>query len=239
MPDKDTFTERHNHSSEFIFRFKSGVLIALRALKDTFHTRHKKFSAGNELRNEQVISFSESDLWNAGDNEENWILTAGKVQNLRIAARKLHGIEIPSHKVFSFWKHIGIPNKRRGYVVGREIREGCIVPTIAGGLCQLSNALYDAALKAGFEIVERHKHTRVIKGSLAEQDRDATVKWNYIDLRFKSRHAFRIEANINADKLLITFKGTQSKEEKNAITGSRIPPSKLNPTAKARRNTAP
>ncbi|TMJ35729.1 MAG: hypothetical protein E6G87_11825 [Alphaproteobacteria bacterium] len=28
--------------------------------------------------------------------------------------------------------------------------------TIGGGLCQLSNALYEAALAAGFEIVERH-----------------------------------------------------------------------------------
>jgi hypothetical protein len=80
------------------------------------------------------------------------------------------------------------------------------VPTVAGGLCQLSNALYDAALKANFIIIERHKHTKVIKGSLAEQDRDATVKWNYIDLRFQSNFDFRIEVELTSNKLMVTFK---------------------------------
>jgi vancomycin resistance protein YoaR len=69
----------------------------------------------------------------AKDNQYNWFLTAGKIENLRVAARNLNGIEVKANKVFSFWKHIGKPTKRKGYVVGREIREGCIVPTIAGG----------------------------------------------------------------------------------------------------------
>ena len=80
------------------------------------------------------------------------------------------------------------------------------MPTVAGGICQLSNALYDAALKANFQILERHRHTKVIKGSLAERDRDATVKWNYIDLRFKSDHAFRIEIDLTSEKLIVKFK---------------------------------
>ena len=78
----------------------------------------------------------------------------------------------------------------RGFVKGRELREGCIIPNVGGGLCQVSNALYDAALQAGHEIVERHAHTQVIAGSLAEQGRDATVFWNYVDLRFRSERPF-------------------------------------------------
>ena len=69
--------------------------------------------------------------------------------------------------------------------MGRELREGCLVPSIGGGLCQLSNALYDAALRAGLQVVERHRHTQVVPGSLAESDRDATVFWNYRDLRLR------------------------------------------------------
>lgn len=136
-------------------------------------------------------------------------MTAGKVENLRIAARKLNGLEIKANEVFSFWRHIGNPNLGQGYVVGREIREGCIVPTVAGGLCQISNALYYTAINANFDIVERHKHTKVIQGSLAEQDRDATVKWNYIDLRFKSNFDFRIETELSSDKLIVSFKSKQ------------------------------
>jgi len=37
--------------------------------------------------------------------------------------------------------------------------------------------------------------------------RDATVFWNYVDLRFKSRHPFRIEASLTADSLVVRFRG--------------------------------
>lgn len=201
-------TEKHHYINDTVFRLKTLVLTGTRIVKNLLNPSIK-FRDNNQLINEQIIAFSESDLWNPFDTQENWILTAGKVENLRIASRKINGIEIKANEVFSFWKHIGNPNIGQGYVIGREIREGCIVPTIAGGLCQLSNALYDTALKANFDIIERHKHTKVIKGSLAEQDRDATVKWNYIDLRFKSSKDFRIETELSADKLIVSFKSKQ------------------------------
>ncbi|MEM6299916.1 MAG: hypothetical protein AAF740_14605, partial [Bacteroidota bacterium] len=45
---------------------------------------------------------------------------------------------------------------------------------------------------------------------LAEQDRDATVKWNYVDLRFRSADSFRIEVVLDAEKLSVRFKGESS-----------------------------
>lgn len=206
--NKKQLAEKHSFINDTTFQLKSVILSGNRFFKNLFSPT-KKFSNNLLLINEPVIAFSESDLWNPFDNKENWILTAGKVENLRIAAKKLNGIEVKANQIFSFWKHIGNPNFGQGYVIGREIREGCIVPTIAGGLCQLSNALYDAALHANFDIVERHKHTKIIQGSLAEQDRDATVKWNYVDLRFKSNFDFRIETELSADKLIVSFKSKQ------------------------------
>jgi glycosyltransferase involved in cell wall biosynthesis len=186
-----------------------------------------KFPKSNKLYNAPVIATSESELWNKYDNERNWILTAGKIENLRIVSRKLHSVEIPANAIFSFWKHVGYPGSRQGFVEGREVREGCLIATRGGGLCQISNALYDSALKAGFEILERHKHTKVIEGSLAEKDRDATVKWNYVDLRFRSKHPFRIEIEMTTDKLIAVIKS----EFKNEEASSNIPKalsSKLN-----------
>lgn len=203
--NKIELAQKHNLVNEAKFLFKMYLLTLKRGVQNRI-SPVKKFSIGNKLINESVIAISDSLLWNLDDNSDNWILTAGKIENLRIASRKINGIEIKANEIFSFWKHLGNPNLGKGFVVGREIREGCIVPTKAGGLCQLSNALYDAALKAGFEIVERHKHTKVIKGSLAELDRDATVKWNYIDLRFKSNSDFRIEVELNSDRLIVVFK---------------------------------
>ncbi|MEY5049887.1 MAG: hypothetical protein RLZZ175_3246 [Bacteroidota bacterium] len=210
-------TEKHSFINDTIFKLKTYLLTGNRMLKNILYPV-MKFDFNSKLIHNPIISKSESELWNPFDNNENWILTAGKIENLRIAAKKINGIEVKANEIFSFWKHIGNPNFGKRYVIGREIREGCIVPTIAGGLCQLSNALYDAALNANFEIVERHKHTKVIKGSLAEQNRDATVKWNYLDLRFKSSFDFRIEVVLTSDKLIVYFKSIQ----KNKIVSDNI-----------------
>lgn len=224
-----TPADDHDFIDEVTFWFKASVLIVIRSVSNFIFQRPVRFPIDNQLTNEPVVSSSESDLWNPDDNDDNWILTAGKIQNLRIASKRLHGREVRANEIFSFWEHIGAPIKPRGYVVGREIREGCIVPAVAGGLCQLSNALYDAALKAGFEIIERHKHTKVVKGSLAEIDRDATVKWNYIDLRFRSTHAFRIEIELTSDQLITKFRSTLEKvHAKNIPVARSVAPSKLN-----------
>jgi len=208
MSSKLELTEKHSFKNEMLFRCKVAYFIFKKSIANVLHNVHQ-YKQESQLIHAPVVAVSESDLWNASDNKYNWFLTAGKVENLRVASRKIHGIEVPANEVFSFWKHIGKPSAAKGFVVGREIREGCVVPTIAGGLCQLSNALYDAALKAGFEIIERHKHTRVIQGSLAEKDRDATVKWNYVDLRFKGPNAFRIEVEFTSEKFIVKFKSVR------------------------------
>jgi hypothetical protein len=205
---RQELAEKHSRWKDALFGLKTRVLTARRWVQNGANPV-KKFRDDGNLVQAPVIAQSESDLWNPFDNAENWILTAGKIQNLRIAAKKLNGLEIKANEVFSFWKHLGNPNWGQGYVVGREIREGCIVPTVAGGLCQLSNALYDAALQAHFQIVERHKHTKVIRGSLAEKDRDATVKWNYVDLRFRAAFDFRMDVALTSDRLVVTFRSAQ------------------------------
>ncbi|HEX5874371.1 MAG TPA: VanW family protein [Pyrinomonadaceae bacterium] len=188
-----------------IFRAKATLLQLKRAAHNTRRNGTARFPVNNRPSNEPVIAESRTPLWSDGADEEKYLL-AGKIHNLRLALRRLNGAEIPAGGVFSFWTQIGRAGSWKGYVAGRELREGCIIPSIGGGLCQLSNALYDTALSAGFEIVERHAHTRVVPGSLAEVGRDATVFWNYVDLRFKSSSGFRIEATMDANLLIVRFK---------------------------------
>lgn len=142
-------------------------------------------------------------LWRDTDTSAG--LTAGKVHNLRLASAKLDGTAVPPDKIFSFWKQVGRPTRRKRFALGRELREGCIIPTTGGGLCQLSNAIFDAATEAGIEIVERHRHTAVIPGSLAEIDRDATVFWNYVDLRLRASFPWQLSVKMNADTLSVSI----------------------------------
>jgi hypothetical protein len=187
------------------FKIKAALLQARRGLENLFDRRLDKFPKAGGLHDKPVIAESKTPLWTESSAAEQFLL-AGKVQNLRLAVKRLDNLEIPAGETFSFWKHVGRAGRRKGYVAGRELREGCIIPNVGGGLCQLSNALYDAALRSNFEIVERHAHTQIIAGSLAEQGRDATVFWNYVDLRFKSTAAFRIEARLGKDHLSVKFK---------------------------------
>jgi hypothetical protein len=135
------------------------------------------------------------------------LLVLGKIENLRVALRSLHGVVVPPNRILSFWMQLGAPVARRGFVPGRELREGCIIPSIGGGLCQLSNALYQAALQAGLEIIERHGHSQIVPGSAAEVGQDATVFWNYVDLRLRSAHGFRIEADMDQQSLRLRIMG--------------------------------
>jgi hypothetical protein len=151
---------------------------------------------------DQLVSEVRAPLRDA--NDANSRLTVGKIENLRRAVRAVHGIELEAGEPFSFWSQVGRPTRWRGFVEGREIREGCVVPSIGGGLCQLSNALYGAALDANFPILERHAHSRAITRS-AVVGRDATVFWNYIDFRFQTTFALRISATLTAEDLVVQF----------------------------------
>lgn len=204
-----------------IFRAKSLLLQIRRSVSDKFGLRVRRFSKSDSHGDRPVIAESRTMLWTETDPRERF-LVAGKIQNLRVATASLDGVEVPAGEVFSFWKHIGRTNRARGYVEGRELREGCVIPNVGGGICQLSNALYDAALKSNFEIVERHAHSQIIPGSLAEHDRDATVFWNYVDLRFRSPKPFRIDAALDPAGLTVRFRG-ESVSGQNHIQISRKP----------------
>jgi len=208
MENKLAKAEIHTILQSFTFQTKAKILQTKRSLTNLFDSNLNTFAKSDQLTNSNLIAESKTELWTETEPEERFLI-AGKIENLRLAVKKINGIVIPANQVFSFWKQTGKANRFNGFVVGRELREGCIIPNVGGGLCQLSNALYDAALQANFHIVERHAHTQVIKGSLAEKGRDATVFWNYVDLRFKSSIDFRIEASLDAEHLTVRFKAEQ------------------------------
>jgi hypothetical protein len=189
-----------------VYGVKVRVHQLVRAARDRLGPGVHIATTGTALSTAPLLAERRSRLWTAEDPLE-FPLEDGKVENLRVAARRLDGLELPAGATFSFWAQVGRPGAAQGFVPGREIREGCIVPAIAGGICQLSNALYEVALLAGLEIVERHPHSRIVPGSQAALGRDATVFWNYIDLRLRSDRALRLEVSLSADELIVRLRG--------------------------------
>jgi hypothetical protein len=192
-----------------IFQAKATVFRALRLGRDLASGPRAcpRLSVNGNGGRDQLLAESRSPLWDITAPNAERVLQAGKVQNLRVACRRLDGVLMAAGETFSFWKQVGPPGRWRGYVRGRELRQGCLIPATGGGLCQLSNALYDCALQADFTIVERHAHTHVVPGSSAAAGRDATVFWNYVDLRFRPARRIELRTDLLADELVVRMWG--------------------------------
>ncbi len=204
------------------FLGKAWIFRAQRFIRDPQGAKPGRLQNKKLQKGQPVIAEAKGALYGSTLAAE-FALQAGKVQNLRAAAKALNGLHVPAGQTFSFWANVPRPTGSKGFVNGRELREGCIIPSVGGGLCQLSNALYQAALDAGFEIIERHEHTRQVPGSMAALGRDATVFWNYVDLRFRTDADYQMEIALDRVQLTVKFlgeKGVRKIEAAPAIAAS-------------------
>jgi vancomycin resistance protein YoaR len=198
-----SLTDAHKAPAVGLFWLKSRLLMVRRAaLNALARERAPRRRLAALPAAATLLAHDEHRLYTLTDPRER-LLEMGKVQNLRIAAAAIDGIVIAPGETFSFWRAAGRATRARGYVVGRELRQGCMIPTIGGGLCQLTNALSRVAHQAGMEIVERHSHSVHPEGFFIDGATDATVFWNYVDFRFRSPLAVRIGATLGETMLAV------------------------------------
>jgi vancomycin resistance protein VanW len=109
-----------------------------------------------------------------------------KLHNIQMARRSLENLPVPPGGIFSFWGIVGRPTAARGFLPGRSLLGGQLMPDYGGGLCQLSGLIYYLCLQAGLEILERHPHSRDIYEDAERYTplgADATVAYGFKDLR--------------------------------------------------------
>ena len=99
-----------------------------------------------------------------------------------------------------------------GYEKAPVSYDGELVESWGGGVCQTSTTLYNAALLAGLEIVERHRHHWPAR--YAPVGRDAAVAYNDIDLRFRNNlpAPVKIVGEIKGDKMVFRVLSTYRPE---------------------------
>jgi len=146
--------EAHDASARAVFWAKSRLLIARRLVVNALRPRPAYRRVAAIPASATLLAEDESRLYTMADPRER-ALELGKVQNLRMAAAAIDGIALSPGEIFSYWRAAGRASRAKGYVVGRELRQGCVIPTVGGGICQLTNALSRIAHRAGLEIVER------------------------------------------------------------------------------------
>lgn len=136
----------------------------------------------------------------------------GRMSNQRhnavLCLKQLDGVTIAPGETFSFNKTVGTWSRDKGYRRAPVSFGGLLVDAWGGGVCQTSSTLYNAALLAGMQIDERHRHhyapTYIAPG------RDAAVAFPNIDLRFTNPYDFpvTIEGKITLDGVVVSLKGS-------------------------------
>ena len=84
----------------------------------------------------------------------------GNGANIRIPTAMINGYLVNPGETFSFWKAVGPVTKEQGYTYGGAIIDGRTEPqgAIGGGICSASTTLFNAALRAGFQMGDRRNH---------------------------------------------------------------------------------
>ncbi len=104
--------------------------------------------------------------------------------NLQLATQRIHGTVLKPGEVFSYNNIVGNRTQQQGFRMAPVILDGKLVPDWGGGVCQVSSTLYNSALLANLEIVDRSNHGRAI--GYVPLGFDATVVDGQIDFKFKN-----------------------------------------------------
>jgi len=168
---------------------------------DMLFSKEKYSNSKNKIPLKYRIKKHKSKLIRKLDKDQMY-MQYNKIKNLQIVVESLNGTIIKPNEVFSYFKLLGKPTKKRGFKEGMELRHGVPRGAIGGGICQSSNLIYWIVLHSPLEIIERHHHSfdpfpddkRVLPFASG-----ATVMYNYIDLQFKNPTPYDIQLLLSID----------------------------------------
>lgn len=111
--------------------------------------------------------------------------------NMATALAAINGKILEPGDTLSFNDCTGNSNlSENGYLPAGVIEGGEMTSGIGGGICQAATTLYNAAIMANMEIVEREPHlwcSYYVYGGL-----DATIDWGNIDLKVKNNSKYQM-----------------------------------------------
>lgn len=149
--------------------------------------------------------------------------------NIKLAAKKVNGTVILPGEKFSFNTIVGSRTIEAGFKEGTAYIGGKVVPDVGGGVCQVSSTIYNTALLANMQIVERSNH--MFTTGYVAASRDATVYYGSLDFVFKNSRKYPIKmvASANGGVCKVSIYGIKEEKEYEVIIQSKIT-SYINPT---------
>lgn len=127
-----------------------------------------------------------------------------RIDNINLAISKLNGVIIENGAEFSFNNTIGSMNEGNGFKKATGFdSNGKKIKISGGGICQISSTLYNCALIAGFDITERHPHSKRVY--YVPKDKDATILYGSLDLKFVNNSGSKVRIDASATKSTVTI----------------------------------
>lgn len=114
-----------------------------------------------------------------------------RVNNIRLASKKINGFILKPGETFSFNEVVGKRESKAGYKSAKVLVNGESSEDVGGGICQLSSTIYNSALKLGMEITERHAHSGDV--CYVPKGKDAAVSYGYKDLKVKNTKDYSVK----------------------------------------------
>lgn len=133
--------------------------------------------------------------------------------NLRLLCEALDGVILQPGDVFSYNEVVGERTEEKGYKPATAYSGTRLVKDIGGGVCQGSTTIYNCALLADLEILERVCHGATV--GYITLGLDAAVNWNTkTDLKFKNNFNFpmMIKAEVSEGYVRMQILGTDEKD---------------------------
>lgn len=145
----------------------------------------------------------------------------GRTHNIVRSTEKSSEILLKPEEMYSFNKLTLEKTLANGYQYAPVINDGKLVQGLGGGVCQVSSTIYNSALMAGMQTVERRNHT--IPSGYVAKGRDATVVDDYQDFVFKNefKHSVFIKNEIVGNNVVSQIFGSKQ-DVKNIIISTNM-----------------
>ncbi len=176
----------------------------LRDIKDKF--LKEKIAVNKQEENLNYILKGDAKLLRRKLYGVNMKLQENKIQNLKIACKKIDGIIVKPGEIFSFWKLVGRPTSKKGYLNGLFIRNGRLDEGIGGGICQLANLIHYLVLNTPLEVVELHHHTDALFPDFKRTvpfGTGTSIVYKNLDYRFKNTLENPIQIRVWLDEVML------------------------------------
>lgn len=121
--------------------------------------------------------------------------------NVQVGGNDIDGVLLAPGEVFSFTQTVGSITWEKGYRWGEMIQGGGVVPSLGGGICQVSTTAFRAAFWSGLEIVERNAHSWRLPWYEvdAAPGMDAAIALGGPDLKFRNNTDGHILIKVETD----------------------------------------